>query len=280
MAIIKYDPNAPRESARETSKVKSFYLKNDGDEAIVRIMLNSTDEFHVMSVHPIKVADKFRTVNCLRNASDPINVCPFCEAQYQLKNSFYIPMLRYDRNEQGQIITTPVIWERPMGFCNTIRDLINEYGALSDCIFKVKRNGAKGSMQTTYSIMYCSPTVYKPELFPKEDTAFNGYSVLNHLVWNKTAEEILTFIRDGEFPRSNNQLATSTTPAGAPVPNISPETPVVTPPYIPSTVQAHSTDASPWETPTPQTPFTPSTSNTQPFPFSGADLGMPPIRRG
>lgn len=272
MAIIKYDPNAPRESTREISKVKSFYLKNDGDEAIVRIMLNSTDEFHVMSVHPIKVADKFRTVNCLRNASDPINVCPFCEAQYQLKNSFYIPMLRYDRNEQGQIITTPVIWERTMGFCNTIRDLINEYGALSDCIFKIKRNGVKGSMQTTYSIMYCSPTVYKPELFPKDDTAFNGYSVLNHFVWNKTAEEILTFIRDGDFPHSSNQPEAST--------NTPTEPPVATPPYTVPTARLTSAESVPWETPTSQTPLTPPTSTTQPFPFSGADLGMPPIRRG
>ena len=275
MAIIKYDPNASRESTRETSKVKSFYLKNDGDEAIVRIMLNSTDEFHVMSVHPIKIADKFRTVNCLRNASDPINVCPFCEAQYQLKNSFYIPMLRYDRNEQGQIITTPVIWERTMGFCNTIRDLINEYGALSDCIFKIKRNGAKGSMQTTYSIMYCSPTVYKPELFPKDDTAFNGYSVLNHFVWNKTAEEILTFIRDGDFPHSSNQPEAVTTSLNTPT-----EPPVVTPPYTVPTARLTSTESVPWETPTPQTPPTPPTATTQPFPFSGADLGIPPIRRG
>ena len=189
-------------------QVGFFSLKNDGDEAVVRIMHDSTDSFDLVTTHPIQIGNKYRRVNCIRDPRDPMDNCPLCKSGAKVQQRFYIHLIQYVKDEQGNIIPQAKIWERSASYAVTIKNLIDEYGPLSDCIFKIRRNGEAGSMNTTYSILFGNPQVYRPEFYPKDGSLFDGYSVVGSAVMDKNFDEIAEFIATGEFPASqqvNNQ---------------------------------------------------------------------------
>jgi len=200
-------------------RVGFFNLKNDGDEAIVRIMHDDTSSFDLVTTHPIQIGNKYRRVNCIRDPRDPMDNCPLCKSGAKVQQRFYIHLIQYVKDDNGNIIPQAKIWERSASYAVTIKNLIDEYGPLSDCIFKIRRNGEAGSMNTTYSILYGNPQVYRPEFYPKDASLFEGYSVVGNAVMDRSFEEISEFIATGEFPqRSSNNEA-------APVPNVTPTTP-------------------------------------------------------
>lgn len=215
-------------------QVGFFSLKNDGDEAVVRIMHDNTASFDLVTTHPIQIGNKYRRVNCIRDPRDPMDNCPLCKSGAKVQQRFYIHLIQYVKDEQGNIIPQAKIWERSASYAVTIKNLIDEYGPLSDCIFKIRRNGEAGSMNTTYSILYGNPQVYRPEFYPKDESLFEGYSVVGGAVMDKNFEELSEFIATGEFPqRQQNDI--SSQPA---YPEISSQTaPGVgyqTPSYAPS----------------------------------------------
>ena len=44
-----------------------FTLKNDNDEAVVRFMCDSTDDFEILTVHDVQIGQRYRKVNCIRD---------------------------------------------------------------------------------------------------------------------------------------------------------------------------------------------------------------------
>jgi hypothetical protein len=78
--------------------------------------------------------------------------------------------------------------------------MIQEYGPLSDCVFKIRRNGKPQDKNTTYEIMLANPNVYRPDLYPKDASAFDGFTVSGRQVINKTAEEMNVYLSTGSFP--------------------------------------------------------------------------------
>ena len=64
----------------------------------------------------------------------------------------------------------------------------------------------------------------KPEMIPADFSAFNGFNIAKHSYWEKTAEEINTYLTTGQFPervQANGQQAvapvtTNVAPATAP----------------------------------------------------------------
>lgn len=182
-----------------------FGLKNDGDEAIVRIMHDSTDSFDIVSTHAINLNGKYRRVNCCRTPYEPVENCPLCASGNPSQQRFYVHLIQYVRNENGQIVAEPKVWERSLAYATTIKNLIVEYGPLSDVLFKIKRNGAAGSMDTTYSIMYASPNMYPEQAYPKSPNAFDGYSAIGTAVLDKTREELAVFVNEGTFPAPQTQ---------------------------------------------------------------------------
>ena len=42
------------------SKFSFFSLKNDGDEAVVRFIYNSAEEFDLVNTHVLKIGDKYK----------------------------------------------------------------------------------------------------------------------------------------------------------------------------------------------------------------------------
>ena len=189
------------------SNVGYFNLKNDGDQAIVRFLHDSTDDFDIVTTHPIEVDGKYRRVNCLRTPNDSMEKCPMCASGQKVQNRIYIHLIHYTKDENGNIVPKAEIWERSMAYASTLKNMIDEYGPLSDCIFKVKRRGAKGQMDTKYDIMFGNPKVYPDEIYKKEKNSFDGYEVVGRMVMNKSFEELSMFIKTGKFEIKNEQTS-------------------------------------------------------------------------
>ena len=197
----------------EGNNIKLFSLKNDGDVAVVRIMHDSVEDFDILTTHKVKVGDKRRNISCIRNPYDPVDACPLCKNQEKLQQRFYIHMINYVTDTQtGQVIPVPVVWDRAATeYANKFKTLIEEYGPLSDLIFKIKRNGKAGDMSTTYEILMGNQSMYPIDKYPKIE-AFNGYTALGKIVMDKNYNEICEYLATGSFPqpnRNNTQSATT-----------------------------------------------------------------------
>lgn len=195
-----------REDRQQGKRVGYFSLKNDKDEAIVRFMHNSPADFDIMYVHPMQINGKFRNVNCIRDPEvDPIDHCPFCAAKKKIQTKIFIHLIEYTKDENGNIVGQPKIWERTAGYISTLKNLCDEYAPLSDNLFKIKRNGAAGSMETTYNIMYAPPQVYRQDVYKKDEEAFNGIKALGTSVMNKTFEQMADMLNDEVTPSQQYQ---------------------------------------------------------------------------
>ena len=199
MAQIKFD----QVNTGDTSDnlIRFFALKNDGDEAIVRIMHDNTDSFDLVTTHLIQHNNKYRRVNCIRDPREPLENCPLCKAGVKIQQRMYIHLIEYVKDDYGKIIPQGKIWERSATYAMTIKNLIDEYGPLSDCIFKIRRNGKPGSRETTYSILYGNPQMYKVEDYPKDENIFKNYSAVGTAVLDKSFEELAEFLATGDFPQ-------------------------------------------------------------------------------
>ena len=172
-------PSAVSESSAP-SYVRYFSLKNDGDEAVVRIMHDSPEDFDIIGTHQVVVNGRNRRVSCLRDPMDPIEKCPLCENGTPLQYRLYVHLLEYVHGDDGQIQVIPKVWERPATFANTLKNYCDEYGNLSDCIFRIKRNGKAGSTSTTYDILYANPKVYTDVAYPKKSELLEEYTALGN----------------------------------------------------------------------------------------------------
>lgn len=202
MAQVSYEAyeNAKTNQASNQPRVRFFGLKNDKDEAIVRIMHDSPADFDIVYVHPVQINGKFRKVNCIRNPYEPIENCPFCEAQKPLNKRIYIHLIEYTKNEDGTITATPKIWERSSSYVTTLKNLCDEYAPLSNNLFKIKRNGVAGSMDTTYDILYAPPTIYNPDIYTKDESLVADLKAIG------------TAVIDNDYNQLKNLLATQDQP--------------------------------------------------------------------
>ena len=162
--------SAPSNSAQNTS-IGYFQLKNDGDEAIVRFIYDSTAQFDIYTTHTVSTPTiKFGKVNCLRDsASDPISKCPLCEAKEKLSQTFCVFMLQYTSGSHGEVEVKPVVWQRPMMFAQKLKSYIDNYGPLSDIICKIIRHGAAGNKQTEYEVVpNLSKAIFRDDIYVKD----------------------------------------------------------------------------------------------------------------
>ena len=217
MAQVSFDavPESATNGGGQFNSVDFFNLRNDGDEAIVRIMHDSTESFNIFAVHDrVSVGGKTRKVNCIReNAKAPIDNCPLCASGSPLAYRIFINMVQYTVNQQGVMESKPVVWERGFNYATRLKSLIEQYGPLSDCVMKIKRNGAAGSQDTTYEILYCPPKMYPDENYPKDEKAFESYSALGSIILNKNYAELNQFVQTGTFPAAPANNANAQPPA-------------------------------------------------------------------
>lgn len=214
------------QNSGENSKVSYFKLKDDGDIAVARINLGSTDEFMFAAVHTLNVNGKWLKVSCHNPLGMNASGCALCSANQanpkgaisKAAKKMFIPMIVSYRDAQsatGYTPPVPVIWERPAQFSRELANKLMVAGDLKNVLVLITRNGKAGDMQTTYSVDVLPEThpVFKPEMIPADFSAFNNFNIAKHSYWEKTAEEINTFLATGQFPevaKNNNQQAVNT----------------------------------------------------------------------
>lgn len=189
-----------------------FKLSDNGDEAIVRFTFNSPNDLPIFTTHAITVDGKFRKVNCLRSFRDPMEACPLCHAGKPYKQSVYITLIEYTKNDDGTISAVPKVWERATGFMQTLASLYSEYGDLSSGVYKIRRNGAKGSMQTTYTVIPANPAVYNEQNYLKDFSAFENFKVLGGPLMDKTYDELVDLAKEQVQAESVNTTYTRPEP--------------------------------------------------------------------
>lgn len=283
---------AQANSNGDGTKVGYFRLKEDGDIAIARINIASTDELAFAAVHTISTNGRWTKVSC----HNPLNMngasCALCAASAanpkgtisKASKKVYVPMLVSYRDPNaatGYTAPAPVIWERPAGFSREIANKLMVAGDLRNTLVLITRNGKANDMQTTYSVdvLPAAHPVFKPEMIPADFSAFNNFNIARHSYWEKTPEEINTFLATGQFPErtqnANQQTANNTYNA-----------PVNTVPAYTAPVQAapaYTAPATPQVTPTPaQNPSAamnvPGVNTTTPVQQNAATANPTPTR--
>ena len=214
MAKFGYDvyTNAQTQSNENRSKVGYFKLVNDGDEAIVRFVYSNASQFDLETVHKVKIGDQFRRVACLRGPLEPIDNCPLCKANIKTERKFYVKLVEYVpvKDNVGNIVgiqAVPKVWERPASgkndFVKIIKAYLDEYGDLTQMVFKVKRFGVAGSLQTTYEVIPANQQMYPENIYVKDFSGFADLDLAHHSFMSKNANELNEFLRTGKFPQTS-----------------------------------------------------------------------------
>ena len=262
---------AQANSNGDGTKVGYFKLADDGQIAIARINIASTDELAFAAIHTISANGRWTKVSC----HNPLNMngasCALCAANAanpkgtisRSAKKVYIPMMVSYRDPNaatGYTAPAPVIWERPAGFSRELANKLMIAGDLRNTLVLITRNGKAGDMQTTYSmdILPESHPVFKPDMIPMDFSAFNNFNIARHSYWEKTPEEINTFLATGQFPeRANtNQQAVN---------NQAPAANAYAAPAAPQF------NTAPQQTAAPQTPPTPAQSPSVAFNATGVN---------
>ncbi len=216
MAIVSRDEFLKMQSESEARRanydpnrkfVGFFKLADDGDEAVVRFPYTDPSDFNIHTVHSMQNVDgrRFANVNCINDLRTTTN-CPLCAAEVPLKQRFYIELIEYVRNEDGEIELQPKVWDTSARtFIPIMTNLIMEYGDLTKSIFKIKRNGARGDMKTAYSMMYAPPAVYSDEKYPVDFSGLDGYEVIGGAVLDKSYDELVELARGQSNSQSDVQ---------------------------------------------------------------------------
>lgn len=186
-------------SSSNSFKVNYFSLKDDGDTAIVRFNVKSSDDIIVHSQHTLKVDGKWRKIECLRNSNDSVDICPLCKSGERQQFKIYLELLVYE-NENGKVVKTSRIWETSVSFRRTLNSYIMDYGDLRKVIFKLTRQGKKGDMKTTYTLIPANPQIYTDENYVPDFSDFDTFDIHRGVLLNKSKEELEYLVANGNFP--------------------------------------------------------------------------------
>lgn len=180
----------------EGSGLDWLKLSNDGDTERVQFLMVDCADIPIFSTHKIKLNDKERTINCPREPEDSIDVCPLCASGAPTGVSRYILMYSHTSKKI-------LVWERGPQFIRKLESLSSRYNPLSNMVFDIERNGAKGSTKTTYEVYAV------PEAEPIDISQLDVPDLLGTIVMDKTPDEINEFLMTGNFPQMDNDKASS-----------------------------------------------------------------------
>lgn len=209
MARVTFEEATEMQNAINPNYVESFVLKNDGDEALVRFMHDDVSSFDIVTTHSVTINGKFRSVNCLRNPKEPMENCPLCASGANTQNVMFIHLIEYRMDDKNNIVPVPKVWARGLSYATRIKSLINEYGPLSQCLFKIHRNGAAGSRETSYDILFAPDRIYPSQNYPIPEGAFENYSATGTIVLDKSFEDLSVFVNTGRMPEAVQESAPS-----------------------------------------------------------------------
>ena len=208
MANFNVNYTQPNSNSTTTfTRVGYFNLKNDGDEALVRFNYSSPEELVKTTVHTFfnKSNGRYTSVSCLRGQNDSIDSCPLCKSGDRVQLRTYLQLLVYTRdNTTGAITYTPMIWNKPGTFANTVAAKMEEYGDLKNCIFKIRRHG-QDAKSATYDLIRVNPNVYNDETYIKDFSAFINFDITRHSYYEKSYDDLVTYVETGTLPMATKQ---------------------------------------------------------------------------
>lgn len=215
MANYNFTDYESKRSQADKPKVGYFSsLKDDGDEAVVRLNYNTKADFKVVTIHRISDEGRWKDVECLKGMYDTDDKCPLCKSGDKMKSKIYVQMIQYNKDEQGKITAEPVIWSRGYGFVPELLEVIADAvedekiapnTPIRDIVFKIKRVGAKGSLDTRYKLKVMQPAVVPEKVFVKDFSAFEGFDSSHHDYWVKSAEDLSYFVTNKKFPAAEKE---------------------------------------------------------------------------
>lgn len=177
-------------------KSNYFSLKDDGDTAKIRFLINDINDLEGVAVHEVQIGDKTFDVECLRAYNEPIDNCPLCAANYKQNAKLFIPI--YDEGSKES-----KIWTRGRTFFNKMSSLCSRYNPLVSTPFEIERVGKKGDTNTTYETYPMQSDKARIEDFPEikaEGTCFQ----------TKTYEELERFLSTGTFEDNHTNTSRNT----------------------------------------------------------------------
>lgn len=180
-------------------------LSNDGDVARVQFLYDSYDELETYACHDVVTGvsetgrEIIRHVDCKRNYNDPIDMCPFCAAGIKVKPITIVRMYDHKDNKVK-------IWERGKTFRKQLESFFNRYPKLSDMVFEIERNGAKGDKKTTYQLFPM------PDVQPIDVSGIEKQEFLGTVILDKSVDDMQTYLDTGSFPADNSETQQNEAP--------------------------------------------------------------------
>lgn len=117
-----------------------FLLPNDKDYADVIFLYRNVQDVLVADTHYIKSPDYAGYVHCCGRG------CPACAKGIRVQTKIFIPLYNYKTNRIE-------FWDRTTHFERQLQnDVLSRFPNPSEWVFRITRNGAAGSVDTTYSI--------------------------------------------------------------------------------------------------------------------------------
>ena len=166
------------------NKVSFFSLK-DGEKCLIRFVDDDPTNSEMGILHIYQDGNKYKKVSCIRDPHDPIDDCPMCKANVQLAQKMYVKVIQYSE-DNGEIVSKPCIWERPIGFMGKLKSLKEEYGDLSQELFIASRTGEKQA--TIYDVQLANPRKYDVNDYPLDAHAFDNFKVFGAIVKELTSK--------------------------------------------------------------------------------------------
>lgn len=117
-----------------------FLLRNDGDYADVIFLYSSYNDVLVADTHYIKSADYSGYVQCVGRG------CPVCGRQIRVQQKLFIPVYNIAADEI-QFFDRGIKFETQLS-----ADVFDKYPNPSEFVFRIRRCGVAGDVNTTYKI--------------------------------------------------------------------------------------------------------------------------------
>jgi hypothetical protein len=185
-----------------SSSSEFFSLKNDKDTAVVHFLAETTDDLDIFLVHKVKDGEKFRYVNCLRHAGEPVDACPLCAAGLKPEVRIFVQM--YDVKDKKV-----KIWDRGRTFLKLLEPFGRRIKPLFKRAFEIERNGVAGDMKTTYGIFALEPDTNFPEMtleqLPQKVELMGREKTI---ILERTPEELKAFLKTGKLTAGSNDQVT------------------------------------------------------------------------
>ena len=192
------------QEAENYGAVKSNYfnLKDDGDTARIRFLINDLNDVEGVATHEVQVGDKRIDVECLRAYNEPIHKCPLCEAGMKVNAKLFVPVYDIGSKESK-------IWTRGRTFFNKLSSLCSHFNPLVSTPFEIERVGKKGDTNTTYETYPMQSDNARIEDFPEINAEGTCFQV-------KTYEELQNYLQTGDFGDNRPVSRSNQTPIRQP----------------------------------------------------------------